>query len=230
MDSKTIVTYIYSTSVDCKTISSKLEKELPVKFNRANSIEEIFGLLISPDFKTDFICVDIDHFYSLDNANFFEIVNTLKTLINCSPSKKQTKILGIVKSDTDAKMIKDSIKILDGIVLGISDNFTYEDIREDIAKYINLDFSIPRKVQDLLKSKNQKKVRSDNHKITLTPRQEQVLQLVANRGASNKVIAKILNISESTVKLHMSAIFKKYGVRNRTQLAVFSKESKKKTN
>ena len=46
------------------------------------------------------------------------------------------------------------------------------------------------------------------------------MTLVAKRGLSNKKIAQVLNISESTVKVHISAILKAYGVRNRTQLAL----------
>lgn len=60
--------------------------------------------------------------------------------------------------------------------------------------------------------------------IKLTARQSQILNLVLERGASNKIIARTLNISESTVKLHLGHIFKKYGVKNRTQLAVFARK------
>src|SRR6202008_2353654 len=42
--------------------------------------------------------------------------------------------------------------------------------------------------------------------IVLTPRQSQVLHLVTSRGISNKAIARMLQITESTVKLHISAI------------------------
>lgn len=56
--------------------------------------------------------------------------------------------------------------------------------------------------------------------IKLTDRQREIMALVANRGLSNKKIAQILNISESTVKVHISSILKAYGVRNRTQLAL----------
>ena len=56
--------------------------------------------------------------------------------------------------------------------------------------------------------------------IRLTGRQREILALVSNRGLSNKKIAQILNISESTVKVHISSILKAYGVRNRTQLAL----------
>lgn len=56
--------------------------------------------------------------------------------------------------------------------------------------------------------------------IRLTARQREIMTLVANRGLSNKKIAQVLNISESTVKVHISSILKAYGVRNRTQLAL----------
>ena len=54
----------------------------------------------------------------------------------------------------------------------------------------------------------------------LTPRQQQVLKLVCHRGLSNKAIAGILKISESTVKIHISSILREYRVKNRTQLVL----------
>ena len=56
--------------------------------------------------------------------------------------------------------------------------------------------------------------------LKLTPRQGQVLKLICHRGLSNKAIGNILKISESTVKIHTSAILKRYGVKNRTQLVL----------
>ena len=56
--------------------------------------------------------------------------------------------------------------------------------------------------------------------IRLTERQREILQLICKRGLAYKKIAQVLNISESTVKVHISAILKAYGVRNRTQLAL----------
>lgn len=53
----------------------------------------------------------------------------------------------------------------------------------------------------------------------LTPQQFRVLVRVAE-GRLNKQIADELGIQERTVKAHMSAIFEKLGVRNRTQAGV----------
>jgi DNA-binding NarL/FixJ family response regulator len=50
----------------------------------------------------------------------------------------------------------------------------------------------------------------------LSPRQVQVLQLLL-QGKSNKLIGRALDLSESTVKTHLLAIFRRLEVNNRTQ-------------
>lgn len=52
----------------------------------------------------------------------------------------------------------------------------------------------------------------------LTPREIEVLQMLGS-GLGNKAIAKKLNISEHTVKFHISSIFQKLGVSTRTEAA-----------
>lgn len=54
----------------------------------------------------------------------------------------------------------------------------------------------------------------------LTPRELEVAQMV-HKGGNNKNIAKQLDISERTVKAHLSAIFKKLDIENRLHLALF---------
>lgn len=58
---------------------------------------------------------------------------------------------------------------------------------------------------------------------TLTERELQVLDHVAS-GQSNKVIAKALDISHNTVKLHVRHIMDKLNLRSRVEAAVFSFE------
>ena len=55
--------------------------------------------------------------------------------------------------------------------------------------------------------------------IGLTDRQSQVLALMV-RGLSNRDIAEQLELSEGTVKIHATAIFKTLGVNSRTQALV----------
>lgn len=58
---------------------------------------------------------------------------------------------------------------------------------------------------------------------SLTPQQFRVLGMI-NEGLLNKQIAYDLEVSEATIKAHITAIFKKMGVRNRTQAVIAMKE------
>ncbi|MFV0574753.1 MAG: response regulator [Vibrio sp.] len=54
---------------------------------------------------------------------------------------------------------------------------------------------------------------------TLTPQQYKVLGMLSD-GLLNKQIAYELNVSEATIKAHMTAIFRKLDVKNRTQAVI----------
>jgi DNA-binding NarL/FixJ family response regulator len=54
--------------------------------------------------------------------------------------------------------------------------------------------------------------------LKLTKRQREVLTLLA-QGLSNKEIARALDIAEATTKIHMAALLRGLGVRNRTEAA-----------
>ena len=55
--------------------------------------------------------------------------------------------------------------------------------------------------------------------LGLSPRQADVLRLLVE-GKSNKVIARDLAMSESTVKTHLEALFRRLGANSRTQAVV----------
>ena len=56
---------------------------------------------------------------------------------------------------------------------------------------------------------------------TLTAREREVLAGIAD-GKSNREIARLLRVSEKTVKAHVSAVLAKLGVQDRTQAAVYA--------
>jgi DNA-binding NarL/FixJ family response regulator len=57
----------------------------------------------------------------------------------------------------------------------------------------------------------------------LTPREREVLALLAH-GLPNKLIARRLDISEKTVKAHLTNIFQRIGVTDRTQAALWAQK------
>lgn len=58
----------------------------------------------------------------------------------------------------------------------------------------------------------------------LSPREREILQFIA-RGQSNKEIARALDLSESTVKIHVQNMLRKLNLSSRVQAAVFAVEN-----
>lgn len=58
---------------------------------------------------------------------------------------------------------------------------------------------------------------------TLTPQQSRVLMLLSD-GLLNKQIAHAMQVSEATIKAHVSAILHKLGVDNRTQAVILARQ------
>lgn len=57
----------------------------------------------------------------------------------------------------------------------------------------------------------------------LTARQRDVLRLVG-QGQSNKQIARVLNLSENTVKIHVASILRSLGAANRTEAVMLARQ------
>ena len=62
---------------------------------------------------------------------------------------------------------------------------------------------------------------SDTVFSPLTPREVEILDCVA-RGNSNKEIARLLSISDQTVKNHITSILRKLAVNDRTQAVIYA--------
>jgi len=61
----------------------------------------------------------------------------------------------------------------------------------------------------------------------LSPREREVIEQIA-RGASNKEIARTLDIAETTVKIHVQHILRKLGLASRVQAALFLERAGKR--
>ena len=230
-DRKTVI-YVSPTSNYTATRSACAN--LPINLKKVNSIEELYQLFSDPFFQIDFVCISIHMFYErADKLDMFDIVHTLTTLIrstvyrsasNTQPKQRDTKIAVLADETVNIDLLKQVKQFPDICTIGwiVRNPEDVDYATRHLKRVLCGDYTPHPKVLELLKPK--KNANSKQNSIVLTVRQDQILKLIRERGASNKIIAKMLGISESTVKLHVGAILKKYCVRNRTQLAVFSKE------
>ncbi|EPL9570590.1 two-component system response regulator NarL [Providencia rettgeri] len=65
----------------------------------------------------------------------------------------------------------------------------------------------------------------ENNIATLTPREADILELIS-QGLSNKMIARKLDIAESTVKVHVKHLLKKLNLKSRVEAAVWVLQQK----
>lgn len=105
---------------------------------------------------------------------------------------------GYVLKDSDFDTLKNAITLVDEGEIYIEPSLT-TDINSNLVK------------REIVKEKLEE----------LTVREIEVLKMLS-KGLLNKEIAATLNISERTVKNHVSNIFKKINVSDRTQAAVFA--------
>lgn len=79
----------------------------------------------------------------------------------------------------------------------------------------------PRAARELLLARSRGSRGDAGAEPGLTPREREVLRLVST-GLANKQIARRLGISERTVKAHLTAVFQRIGVADRTQAALWA--------
>lgn len=144
------------------------------------------------------------------------VMNGLKMLemLRASVNKKQ-KVL-ILTIHNEVEYLVKAIDIgVEGYVLKDSDSTV---LKRAIFKIYNGEQYIDFTMVPLLNEKSAQEKAEDEK---LTRREIEVLKLLAE-GLFNKEIAYKLSISEKTVKNHVSNIFKKIGVFDRTQAAVYA--------
>lgn len=115
--------------------------------------------------------------------------------------------------------------LLKAVDIGVDGYILKDSESTELKKAINVVMSGENYIQpNLIPALNNRLINRDIDKdkiASLTKRELEVLVQVAN-GMFNKEIADTLHISERTVKNHISNIFKKIDVSDRTQAAVFA--------
>lgn len=143
--------------------------------------------------------------------------NILKTILKIKMLNPKILIVALTDTFEDALAIARNENI-NGIFLN---SFKIEELFRGLSEMISDGFYVQEAIRKRMYH-NDQKMKSEKYKInSLTKRELEVLIQVAN-GMFNKEIATTLNISERTVKNHLSNIFKKIEVSDRTQAAVFA--------
>ncbi|MDF2801634.1 MAG: two component transcriptional regulator, LuxR family [Anaerocolumna sp.] len=144
-------------------------------------------------------------------------MNGLQVLEKLKEMKCKSKIL-ILTIHNEIEYLMKAVDIgVDGYVLKDSES---DLLRRAIFSVYNGENYIQAELIPLLKEKMESKGGITVENI-LTKREMEVLKLITE-GLFNKEIAYHLSISEKTVKNHVSNIFKKISVSDRTQAAVYA--------
>ena len=142
----------------------------------------------------------------------------LQTLKIMRQEKIQNKVIIVTINDDVDYLIQALDYECNGYVLK---NSEFGILKEAINTVVSGDTFIEPRLMNLLNSNLAKRDIKKSMIDALTKRELEILKLIS-KGMLNKEIASQLNISERTVKNHISNIFKKIDVSDRTQAAVFA--------
>lgn len=177
----------------------------------ANDGEECLNLL-NKRIHPDILLLDIN----MPKKNGIEVLEYIKQ------NKIPVKVL-ILTVHNEVEYLLKAVDIgIDGYLLKDS---SYDELKEAIDVVISGNTYIQPSLLPAL-NESMEDYALDKEKIEcLTKRELDVLRLISE-GCSNKKISDGLSISERTVKNHISHIFRKIGVEDRTQAAVFAIRNK----
>ena len=169
----------------------------------------IEALKILSDEKNDFDLILLD--VMMPNMDGWD---TLKA-IRKNPKTEYTPVIMITAVSEDQKVVS-------GLKIGADDYIVKPFVLPNLLARIEAVLRRS-KWQSEIASKGQKKINKDVNIDALTPKEKEVLSLVA-KGASNQEIADKMCVQDVTVKTHLNSIFKKLKVSNRTQAVLLAME------
>ena len=186
----------------------EIEKDLAVVAQASNGSEAV---QLARECRPDVILMDIN----MPGTNGLQAIKEIKQ------EKLECKIIVLTIHEDREYLFKTLQMGAEGYVLKDAEpSVLIEAIRN---VYLGQSYIQPNMTMELVKEFNritmhEKEKHNENN---LTAREIEVLELIAE-GMINKEIAKQLYISEKTVKNHVSNIFRKLNVSDRTQAAIYA--------
>ena len=186
----------------------ELEKDIVVTAQASNGNEAV---RLAREFKPDIILMDIN----MPGTNGLQAIKEIKQ------EKLPSKVIVLTIHEDREYLFKTLQMGAEGYVLKDAEPAVLIEAIRNV--YNGQSYIQPNMTKELVKEFNRvtlhEKEKSDEN--NLTTREIEVLELIAE-GMINKEIAKQLYISEKTVKNHVSNIFKKLDVSDRTQAAIYA--------
>ena len=176
----------------------------------------IEGIKLAEELDPDIILLDIN----IHDVNGLDILRVLREknissrIIMFTVSNAKEDIITALKIGADGYLLKDMepedfIKALQDISIG-------KVIMDDAISHIILNY---------MRHGDEPTTKPIHDVNLLTPREHEIFDLLV-QGLSNKLIAKDLDIVESTVKVHIKSIFKKLNFKSRMEMTVWYLQSK----
>ncbi|NJD01864.1 MAG: response regulator transcription factor [Ruminiclostridium sp.] len=186
----------------------ELEKDITVTAQASNGNEAV---RLAREYKPDIILMDIN----MPGTNGLQAIKEIKQ------EKLPSKVIVLTIHEDREYLFKTLQMGAEGYVLKDAEPAVLVEAIRNV--YNGQSYIQPNMTRELVKEFNRvtlhEKEKSDES--NLTSREIEVLELIAE-GMINKEIAKQLYISEKTVKNHVSNIFKKLDVSDRTQAAIYA--------
>lgn len=130
-------------------------------------------------------------------------------------------IILTVSEDTDDLLEALRMGARGYLLKNIETEFLLDSIRRAAAGESVMSSQMGGKLADAMRVPQ--RVVGNAHPEKLTPREREIIAMLAS-GASNKEIARKLDLAESTVKIHVQGILRKLNLASRVQAAVYAVE------
>lgn len=172
------------------------------------------GIKLVEQMRPDIVLLDLD----------MPVMNGRETLAQIlSSNPQQTVVMLTVSEDNDDLTECMRIGARGFLLKNINADFLLDSIRKAVdGDNVFSPEMTTRLVQSLISLASP---RADHLLSTLTPREMEILGYLA-AGHSNKVIARHLELAESTIKVHVQNILRKLNLSSRVQAAVYAVQHK----
>lgn len=172
------------------------------------------GIKLVEQMRPDIVLLDLD----------MPVMNGRETLAQIlSSNPQQTVVMLTVSEDNDDLTECMRIGARGFLLKNINADFLLDSIRKAVdGDNVFSPEMTTRLVQSLISPVSP---RADHLLSTLTPREMEILGYLA-AGHSNKVIARHLELAESTIKVHVQNILRKLNLSSRVQAAVYAVQHK----